>query len=132
MSDVCIRRPAVELAVRRVRVHARRANSEDSIEVLSTTESIAPDDLTAITEEEAEHPPLANSFKNEGESLMGHSSDQVLKEETMKSVAASGIEDGEPLKEIKVSERRNGVQEDATQVTSNKPPQGNCRHPENM
>uniref|UniRef100_A0A667WE29 Smith-Magenis syndrome chromosome region, candidate 8b n=1 Tax=Myripristis murdjan TaxID=586833 RepID=A0A667WE29_9TELE len=43
-----------EAAVRRVRASARRANSEDSIEVLSTTESIFPDDLTAITEEEAE------------------------------------------------------------------------------
>uniref|UniRef100_A0A667WE24 Smith-Magenis syndrome chromosome region, candidate 8b n=1 Tax=Myripristis murdjan TaxID=586833 RepID=A0A667WE24_9TELE len=42
------------LYLRRVRASARRANSEDSIEVLSTTESIFPDDLTAITEEEAE------------------------------------------------------------------------------
>lgn len=39
---------------RRGRVYARRANSEDSIEVLSTTESIFPEDLTAISEEEAE------------------------------------------------------------------------------
>lgn len=40
--------------VRRVRAYARRENSEDSIEVLSTTDSIFPDDLTAIREEEAE------------------------------------------------------------------------------
>lgn len=37
-----------------MRAYARRENSEDSIEVLSTTDSIFPDDLTAITEEEAE------------------------------------------------------------------------------
>ncbi|XP_077460367.1 guanine nucleotide exchange protein smcr8b isoform X2 [Stigmatopora argus] len=37
---------------RRIRVHTRRANSDDSIEVLSTTESIIPEDLTAITEED--------------------------------------------------------------------------------
>ncbi|XP_057699736.1 guanine nucleotide exchange protein smcr8b [Corythoichthys intestinalis] len=37
---------------RRIRIYTRRANSEDSIEVLSTTESIIPEDLTAITEEE--------------------------------------------------------------------------------
>lgn len=38
---------------RRGRACARRAISEDSIEVLSTTESIFPEDLTAISEEEA-------------------------------------------------------------------------------
>ncbi|XP_077381903.1 guanine nucleotide exchange protein smcr8b [Festucalex cinctus] len=38
----------------RLRVYARRTNSEDSIEVLSTSESIAPEDLAAITEEEEE------------------------------------------------------------------------------
>lgn len=43
--------------VRRVRAYARRENSEDSIEVLSTTDSIFPDDLTAIREEEAEQRP---------------------------------------------------------------------------
>lgn len=37
-----------------MRAYARRENSEDSIEVLSTTDSIFPDDLTAIREEEAE------------------------------------------------------------------------------
>ncbi|XP_077575905.1 guanine nucleotide exchange protein smcr8b [Stigmatopora nigra] len=37
---------------RHIRVHTRRANSNDSIEVLSTTESIIPEDLTAITEED--------------------------------------------------------------------------------
>lgn len=44
-----------------MRAYARRENSEDSIEVLSTTDSIFPDDLTAIREEEAEqHPGLEN------------------------------------------------------------------------
>ncbi|XP_061626322.1 guanine nucleotide exchange protein smcr8b isoform X2 [Phyllopteryx taeniolatus] len=37
---------------RRSGVPTRRTNSEDSIEVLSTTESIVPEDLAAITEEE--------------------------------------------------------------------------------
>lgn len=53
-TDSSLRIAAADAGVRRVRVCARRANSEDSIEVLSTTESIVPDDLTAITEEEAE------------------------------------------------------------------------------
>uniref|UniRef100_A0A8D3E819 Smith-Magenis syndrome chromosome region, candidate 8b n=1 Tax=Scophthalmus maximus TaxID=52904 RepID=A0A8D3E819_SCOMX len=53
-----VRRVATDAGARRGRAYARRANSNDSIEVLSTTESIFPDDLTAITEEEAEHQPL--------------------------------------------------------------------------
>lgn len=53
-TDASYRRPAVDGGVRRVRAYARRENSEDSIEVLSTTDSIFPDDLTAIREEEAE------------------------------------------------------------------------------
>lgn len=48
------RRVPADGGARRGRAYARRANSEDSIEVLSTTESIFPDDLTAISEEEAE------------------------------------------------------------------------------
>ncbi|XP_037546322.1 guanine nucleotide exchange protein smcr8a-like [Nematolebias whitei] len=114
MTDVCSRRPAVDPSVMRVRVHARRSNSEDSIEVLSTTESIFPDDLVAITEEEAEHRPLTNGFKSD--TLTGRSSD----EERPRSVAASEHDgapldrEEEPLKEIQVKERRNGVQGDAT------------------
>lgn len=61
------RRVAVD-NIRRVRAYARRANSEDSIEVLSTTESIFPDDLTAITEEDAEQQPQNNGLGNEEES----------------------------------------------------------------
>uniref|UniRef100_A0A8D2ZD58 Smith-Magenis syndrome chromosome region, candidate 8b n=1 Tax=Scophthalmus maximus TaxID=52904 RepID=A0A8D2ZD58_SCOMX len=56
---------ATDAGARRGRAYARRANSNDSIEVLSTTESIFPDDLTAITEEEAEHQPLSNGFDGE-------------------------------------------------------------------
>lgn len=81
MTDASYRRAAVDTGVRRVRAYARRANSEDSIEVLSTTESIFPDDLTAITEEEAEHQPLSNGFENEEEILTECKSDDVLKEE---------------------------------------------------
>lgn len=73
--------------IRRVRAVARRANSEDSIEVLSTTESIFPDDLTAITEEEAEHHPQTNDLKNEAPP----EGDGFRKEETPN--ATSGTED---------------------------------------
>ncbi|KAM9857550.1 guanine nucleotide exchange protein smcr8b [Aulostomus maculatus] len=65
MTDVPLRRVAMDTGMRRARVYARRANSEDSIEVLSTTESIFPDDLTAITEEEAEQQPLSNGLLEE-------------------------------------------------------------------
>lgn len=76
MMDTSVRRAAVDVGIRRVRAYARRANSEDSIEVLSTTDSIFPDDLTAITEEEAEHQPLSNGFDNKEET----ESKSVLKE----------------------------------------------------
>lgn len=66
MTDT--RRVAVDANIRRVRAYATRANSEDSIEVLSTTESIFPDDLTAITEEDAEQQPQSNGLGNEEES----------------------------------------------------------------
>lgn len=65
MTDT--RRVAVDANIRRVRAHTMRANSEDSIEVLSTTESIFPDDLTAITEEDAEQQPQSNGLGNEEE-----------------------------------------------------------------
>nr|XP_057945693.1 guanine nucleotide exchange protein smcr8b [Doryrhamphus excisus] len=61
------RRGGSEAVPRRVRGYTRRANSEDSIEVLSTTESIVPEDLTAITEEEAEPQPLSNGFSEKWE-----------------------------------------------------------------
>lgn len=67
MADVPYRRPPAEGGVRRVRAYARRENSEDSIEVLSTTDSIFPDDLTAITEEEAEPHLQSNGLDNEEE-----------------------------------------------------------------
>ncbi|XP_026214835.1 guanine nucleotide exchange protein smcr8b isoform X2 [Anabas testudineus] len=78
MMDTSVRRAAVDVGIRRVRAYARRANSEDSIEVLSTTDSIFPDDLTAITEEEAEHQPLSNGFDNKEETRT--ESKSVLKE----------------------------------------------------
>ncbi|XP_061882514.1 guanine nucleotide exchange protein SMCR8-like [Entelurus aequoreus] len=56
-----------EAAPRRARGYARRANSEDSIEILSTTESIVPEDLAAITEEEAERQPLSNGLSEKWE-----------------------------------------------------------------
>lgn len=86
-NDTHSRRAAVDASVRRVRAYARRANSEDSIEVLSTTESIFPDDLTAITEEEAEHQPLSNGC---------HEKEEIQTEcksgETMLKTAAAGNE----------------------------------------
>ncbi|KAM9314143.1 guanine nucleotide exchange protein smcr8b [Pholidichthys leucotaenia] len=82
LVDSYIRRPAVDAGIRRVRACAKRANSEDSIEVLSTTESIFPDDLTAITEEEAEQQPVSNGFEDEEEPRADGKSHQVYKEET--------------------------------------------------
>lgn len=64
-----------------MRAYAKRANSEDSIEVLSTTESIIPDDLTAIEEEEADYQSLSNGFGNKEEALTDYKCDGVLKEE---------------------------------------------------
>lgn len=137
VADVCIWRPAVDPGVRRVRVHARRSNSEDSIEVLSTTESIFPDDLVAITEEEAEHRPLTNGSKSEEETVTGCSSDEVLEEGRAMSAAASDHEGApldreEPLKEMKVQERRNGGEEDATGEKTHQRLPGNYRHREHF
>ncbi|KAK2817302.1 hypothetical protein Q5P01_025493 [Channa striata] len=69
MMDTSFRPAAVDAGTRRMRAYARRANSEDSIEVLSTTGSICPDDLTAITEEEAEHQTPNNGFDHKRETL---------------------------------------------------------------
>lgn len=67
--------PAAPFEGRKRRVVTRRENSEDSIEVLSTTDSIIPDDLrasypTAIHEETPEH-------EGEGNDCM-HSTEDVL------------------------------------------------------
>ncbi|XP_026158463.1 guanine nucleotide exchange protein smcr8b [Mastacembelus armatus] len=78
--DTFLRRAAADAGIRRVRAYARRANSEDSIEVLSTTESIFPDDLTAITEEEAEQQHLSNGFDSQGETVTECKSESFLKE----------------------------------------------------
>lgn len=72
MTDASHRRAAVDGGVRHVRAYARRENSEDSIEVLSTTDSILPDDLTAITEEEAEQHLQSNGLEKEEEGLRVH------------------------------------------------------------
>lgn len=81
MTDTSYKRGAVDVGARRVRAYAKRANSEDSIEVLSTTESIIPDDLTAIEEEETEYQSLSNGFGNKEEALTDYKCDDVLKEE---------------------------------------------------
>lgn len=101
MTDTCVRRAAVDAGIRRARAYAKRANSEDSIEVLSTTESIVPEDLAAITEEEAEQQPLSNGFENEEEPRTEVNSHKVPKEEkTLKaSAAVSEDEDGGPVEE---------------------------------
>lgn len=77
-ADACIRHAPVDAGVRRMRAYAKRANSEDSIEVLSTTESIFPDDLTAITEEEAELHSFTNGYENEEESQSACPNDKDL------------------------------------------------------
>lgn len=79
--------------------YARRANSEDSIEVLSTTESIFPDDLTAITEEEAEYQPQSNGCKDEKESTTECKSNHVHKEKMLHAaVSVNGDEKDESPK----------------------------------
>ncbi|KAJ3615009.1 hypothetical protein NHX12_018577 [Muraenolepis orangiensis] len=66
--DPWFRRVQPEAACgRRARAYACRANSEDSIEVLSTTDSIIPEDLQAITEEDPEDQPMAYDGPLDGE-----------------------------------------------------------------
>ncbi|XP_029367343.1 guanine nucleotide exchange protein smcr8b isoform X2 [Echeneis naucrates] len=86
LMDTSIRRTAADAGLKNVRIYARRANSEDSIEVLSTTESIFPDDLTAISEEDAEQQSQSNYFENEQETTMDCKSDDALKEEKIQNV----------------------------------------------
>lgn len=92
VTDGAPGRAAVDAGVRLARAYARRANSEDSIEVLSTTESIFPDDLTAITEEEADHQPQSNGLDKEADVLTEDESQRVGKEKTLNETA-SGHED---------------------------------------
>lgn len=134
MMDTSVRRAPVDAGGRHVRAYARRANSEDSIEVLSTTESICPDDLTAITEEEAEQQPLSNGFDNQVETLTECTSENgevenvngtVLGNENVQEEKGCDTEESSRLTVIKeepVTERlkKNHVDEDnspeATQV----------------
>ncbi|XP_068445558.1 guanine nucleotide exchange protein smcr8b [Clinocottus analis] len=102
-TDTSCRRAAADPGVRNVRAYARRANSEDSIEVLSTTESICPEDLTAITEEEAEPQHQSNGFEEEEEETQAEcTSDNVLKEEKTANAATS----------VNNEENKESVQED--------------------
>uniref|UniRef100_A0AAQ4R1I0 Smith-Magenis syndrome chromosome region, candidate 8b n=1 Tax=Gasterosteus aculeatus aculeatus TaxID=481459 RepID=A0AAQ4R1I0_GASAC len=101
-------RAAADSAVRSARTYARRADSEDSIEVLSTTE-IFPDDLTAITEEEAEPRPLSNGSERKEEAERARGADGVLGEEETAGADTSaneasneGQEDGRPEKTSKL------------------------------
>lgn len=113
MTDTSYKRGAVDVGARRVRVYAKRANSEDSIEVLSTTESIIPDDLTAIEEEETEYQSLSNGFGNKEEALTDYKCDDVLKEEKTLDTTTSNerpvqeddsvVDRYETLKQITVS-----------------------------
>lgn len=112
MTDTSYRRATVDAGAKRVRVYARRANSEDSIEVLSTTESIFPDDLTAITEEEAEHQPLSNGFENE-EAILTES--DVKEEKTLNATAlVNGDENERPVQE---EDGRVDTEESLKQIT---------------
>ncbi|KAK5865811.1 hypothetical protein PBY51_020051 [Eleginops maclovinus] len=93
MKDSSYRRAAVDSGVRHGRVYTRRTNSEDSIEVLSTTESIFPDDLTAITEEESEYQALSNGFEKEEEIPGECKSNNVLKEDNILNPTSSVTKD---------------------------------------
>ncbi|XP_069385424.1 guanine nucleotide exchange protein smcr8b [Paralichthys olivaceus] len=123
LMDPPLKRASVDTGARRVRAYARRANSEDSIEVLSTTDSIFPDDLTAITEEEAEQQqPLSNGCDDDEETLTECKPHSDFREEKILNVTSEGRQheddqfaqrdDGdddreEPLKEVTV---RDGVE----------------------
>lgn len=69
MTDAAHRQAAVDGGIRHVRAYTRRENSEDSIEVLS---DIFPDDLTSITEEEAEQHLLSSSMEQEEDAQSVH------------------------------------------------------------
>ncbi|XP_070777802.1 guanine nucleotide exchange protein smcr8b [Enoplosus armatus] len=99
VTDTSYRRAAVDSGARRVRAYARRANSEDSIEVLSTTESIFPEDLTAITEEEADQQPLSDGFDNVEDVLIECKSDEVLREEKNAATLVNEDESEGPVQE---------------------------------
>ena len=127
MADSSLRRAAVEAGVRRVPAYARRANSEDSIEVLSTTESIFPDDLTAITEEEAEHQPLSNGLQGEEEEeeeeeILSeckyddvHRKEETVLEEESLNVTVVENECEPPVQEV--DESRDDGEESVKQIT---------------
>ncbi|XP_029002603.1 guanine nucleotide exchange protein smcr8b [Betta splendens] len=85
-TDATIRR----VDARRPRACARRTNSEDSIEVLSTTESIFPDDLTAITEEEADE-ALEERKPNADESLQTSAGGDVLIREAIERLKKNHV-----------------------------------------
>lgn len=107
-SDTPSRRAAVDTSARRVRAYARRANSEDSIEVLSTTESIFPDDLTAITEEEAEPQPLSNGCHEEEEVQ----TECISEETTLKAAAA--VNENENQDDVVESSQQTAVSGEVT------------------
>ncbi|XP_074485780.1 guanine nucleotide exchange protein smcr8b [Sebastes fasciatus] len=119
MTDTYYRRATVDSGFRRVRAYARRANSEDSIEVLSTTESIFPDDLTAITEEDAEYQPLSNGFEKEEEEeeeeILTECKSDVLKEKT--SNATTLVNDDENEEPVQEDEGRVDRDEALKQIT---------------
>uniref|UniRef100_A0AAQ4RVT8 Smith-Magenis syndrome chromosome region, candidate 8b n=1 Tax=Gasterosteus aculeatus aculeatus TaxID=481459 RepID=A0AAQ4RVT8_GASAC len=103
-TDAAHRRAAADSAVRSARTYARRADSEDSIEVLSTTE-IFPDDLTAITEEEAEPRPLSNGSERKEEAERARGADGVLgEEETAGAEADRPPPPGAPLRLLSIDE----------------------------
>lgn len=91
MTEASRGRTAVDAGIRRMRAYARRANSEDSIEVLSTTESIVPDDLTAITEEEAERRSRSNGLEKDDGSLTEWKCDH--EEETPNATSSAPVEE---------------------------------------
>ncbi|XP_034741305.1 guanine nucleotide exchange protein smcr8b [Etheostoma cragini] len=101
MTDNSYRRATVDSGVRHVRAYARRANSEDSIEVLSTTESIFPDDLTAITEEEAEHHLLSNGVEKDQAMPTEWESNDALEERKTPNAntSANADENKEPVRD---------------------------------
>ena len=77
-NELCFRHAPPEAACsQRVRAYAIRGISEDSIEVLSTTDSIInPEDLQAITEEDSEDQPTPYSSLDPEPPVLGAGGDE--------------------------------------------------------
>lgn len=94
-TENCGRRVNVEPGLRRVRTSTRRTNSVDSIEVLSITDSIFPDDLTAITEEEPEPRTLGTEVQEKNQEEEGSEKEEKQTEQRNRANGTLGEKEKE-------------------------------------